>query len=312
VATFTFSDNVGITGYGVNQSNTEEPTYVETNNTSVTWTASNAGTYYVWVKDTVENKSNEAFTIVSTAFCAYNVGQTWNYGYTGGVQSFSVPCTGTYQLEVWGASGQPNGGGAGLGGYSKGTKQLSTDTAIYTVVGGTSSSSAGGYNGGGVGGGNGKGGGGATHMAVTNRGVLSNYSSYRGEILLVAGGGGSGNYGYGTSGTGGSGGGMTGGSTIYSDDDSNPPMNTGGTQVSGGTCTNYRYTGAGFGYGAQTGGNSAGGGGGGWYGGTSGDGYWGAGSGGSGYIGGVSNGSMQNGVRSGNGYARITLTSLSN
>ncbi len=68
VATFTFSDNVGISGYGVNQSNTEEPTYVETNNTSVTWTASSAGTYYVWVKDKAGNKSNASFTIDASAF----------------------------------------------------------------------------------------------------------------------------------------------------------------------------------------------------------------------------------------------------
>ena len=34
------------------------------------------------------------------------------------------------------------------------------------------------------------------------------------------------------------------------------------------------------------------------------------GGGGSGYIGGVTGGSMQNGVRSGNGYARITVISL--
>ncbi len=72
VATFTFSDNVRITGYGVNQSNTEEPSYTETSNTSITWTASNAGTYYVWVKDTVGNKSNASFTIDASAF-GYNI-----------------------------------------------------------------------------------------------------------------------------------------------------------------------------------------------------------------------------------------------
>ena len=49
--------------------------------------------------------------------------------------------------------------------------------------------------------------------------------------------------------------------------------------------------------------------GGGWYGGTkfSEDS---CGTGGSGYIDGVSDGSMQNGVRSGNGYARVTLISI--
>lgn len=193
-----------------------------------------------------------------------------------------------------------------MGGYSQGTITLDTNTKLYIVVGGTSTGYAGGYNGGGRGGYSGYGGGGATHIATTNRGVLSNYNSYRTEILIVVGGGGSGNNDYGTVGTGGSGGGTNGGSTIYNHNDANPPMNTGGTQSSSGKCTNYRYTAGGFGYGAQTGGNTSGGGGGGWYGGTSGDGYWGAGSGGSGYIGGVSDGSMLNGVRSGNGYAKIT------
>lgn len=51
---------------------------------------------------------------------------------------------------------------------------------------------------------------------------------------------------------------------------------------------------------------AGGGGGGGWYGGGGGLGSQGSGGGGSGYIGGVSNGSMQNGVREGNGYAKIT------
>ena len=38
-------------------------------------------------------------------------------------------------------------------------------------------------------------GGGATHIATTNRGVLSNYQSYKSDILIVAGGGGGGWYG---------------------------------------------------------------------------------------------------------------------
>lgn len=67
-ATFTFSDNVGISGYGVNQSNTEEPTYVETNNTNVTWTASSAGTYYIWIKDMAGNKANTSFEVSKSVF----------------------------------------------------------------------------------------------------------------------------------------------------------------------------------------------------------------------------------------------------
>ena len=328
MATFTFSDNVRITGYGVNQSNTEEPTYVETNNTSVTWTASNAGTYYVWVKDTVGNKSNETFTIVSTAFCAYNVGQTWNYGYTGGVQSFSTPCNGTYKLEVWGAQGgsNPSSGEAkgGYGGYSTGNKKLSSGNNIYIVVGGAGSfynssidtPAGGGYNGGGNAGTDGEnrgGGGGATHIATTNRGILANYNSYRSEVLIVAGGGGSGcAWGGDYSGNGGSGGGTSGGNG------SCPAYNgyggKGGTQTAGGSIHGYaaNKANASFGTGGtQNGDSNYCGGGGGWYGGSAGS-YYGGGGGGSGYIGGVSGGSMQNGVRTGNGYARITLASLSN
>ena len=67
-ATFTFSDNVGILSYGVNQSNTEEPSYASTTSTSATWTAINAGTYYVWVKDKAGNTSNTPFTIDASAF----------------------------------------------------------------------------------------------------------------------------------------------------------------------------------------------------------------------------------------------------
>jgi hypothetical protein len=36
------------------------------------------------------------------------VSKVYNFGYTGAVQTFTVPCTGTYRLECWGA----NGGGA--------------------------------------------------------------------------------------------------------------------------------------------------------------------------------------------------------
>ena len=67
-ATFTFSDNVGILSYGVNQSNTEEPSYASITSTSAAWTASSAGTYYVWVKDKAGNTSNTPFTIDASAF----------------------------------------------------------------------------------------------------------------------------------------------------------------------------------------------------------------------------------------------------
>ena len=247
---------------------------------------------------TIKNNSNASdsvCTIGTNALCPYPLGQTWNYGYTGGVQEFTASCAGTYKLETWGAQGVDDGGQAGKGGYSTGTITLSMGGKVYIAVGrqGSGFNSTTVY------------GGGATHIAKTNRGALSNYNSYRSDIYIVAGGGGGGNYDYGTFGTGGSGGGTTGGSTSYNNDKSNPPQNTGGTQTSSGRCLNYSTKGGGFG----TGGGQRGGTG--WYGGVAGDGGWGAGSGGSGYIGGVSNGSMLNGQRAGHGYARITLISLS-
>ena len=266
--------------------------------------------------------------------CAYSAGKVWNYGYTGGVQSFTVPCSGTYKLEVWGAQGANCGThSGGYGGYSVGNKALQSGQSLYIGVGGTGAQGgvsaggsdywtnvSGGYNGGGQGvmtyfsssyTQGGSSGGGATHIATTNRGVLSNYSSYRSEVLIVAGGGGGaaitsgwfppsynwyseGNVGGAGGGTNGShGGGSEGGG--------------GGTQSSGGSC----YSGSsGFGYGGSSGIYKGGAGGGGWYGGGSSVNSSGGG-GGSGYIGGVNGGSMSNGQRSGNGYARITLVSIS-
>ena len=143
VATFTFSDNVGISGYGVNQSNTEEPTYVETNNTSVTWTASSACTYYVWVKDKAGNKSNASFEVSKLAFCAYDIGKVWTYGYTGGVQSFSVPCSGTYKIESYGTqSGNHGSLSGGNGGKVTATFLFDKNEALTITTGGQN-----GYNG---------------------------------------------------------------------------------------------------------------------------------------------------------------------
>ena len=243
------------------------------------------------------------------------IGKEWTYDYTGGIQSFTAPVSGTYKLEVWGAQGGSNRGTGGYGGYSYGNITLSEESNLYIYIGGTGVyRGSGGYNGGGAGTTReGSGGGGATHIATTSRGVLSNYNSYRTEVLIVAGGGGGGGYGYvNIYANGGAGGGTNGsrGSTTgdYYDE---PQAGAGG----GGTQTgvsSYGHGTAGFGFGASVSSASdGGGGGGGWYGGKAGCNYNGGtgGGGGSGYIGGVSGGSMQNGVRSGNGYARITLVS---
>ena len=125
------------------------------------------------------------------------------FDYTRSVQSFTAPRKGKYKLETWGAQGS-NGNGGGYGGYAVGEVSLNKGQTIYVYVGGQATGTPGGYNGGGNGLGSGPGGGGATHIATTNRGVLSTYNSYRGELLIVSGGGGAGSPGTG------SGGGMNG------------------------------------------------------------------------------------------------------
>ncbi len=344
-ATFTISDNIGTVGYGINQSTISQPSYTSyvTTNGSTTWTASAAGTYQVWVKDNAGRTARAQFTIASTAFCAYSAGQVWNYAYSGGVQSFAVPCSGTYKLEVWGAQGGSSGSATGgYGGYSYGNVTINKNSTLYVVVGGQGNPSnkygstkygdsdypsylvSGGYNGGGNAyyvpafGQGGGGGGGATHIA-TRTGLLSSLSSYKNNILIVAGGGGGAAGGFhniSANSNGGTGGGATGGSGA------NLVMNGNtGYGCSGGTQT----TGNAFGQGGTQSSPSlydvsyafSGGGGGGYFGGHANAGNsvgstagGGGGGGGSGYIGGVTGGAMSNGQRSGHGYARITLVSL--
>lgn len=225
------------------------------------------------------------------------------FGYTGGIQQYTVPAAGYYKLEVWGASGGPgkiiSGTGhtasGGYGGYSCGYVYLNANTTLYIVVGGAgtttydiplvddgdggwekgTATNVGGYNGGGNGASWNAGwdcasgsGGGATHIA-TKSGVLSSFASHKSDVLIVAGGGGGAiaatGEGFEKTYNGGSGGGGTGGlpDAVYLD-------NAGYDKSAAGQSSGYQF-GAGQ--------SKEAGGGGGWYGG-----YYGAG--GSGYTGG--------------------------
>ena len=238
------------------------------------------------------------------------------FDYTGNVQSIEL-LPGKYKLEVWGAegggrrlSGNSASGLGGLGGYATGILRLNYKTTLFVYVGGYGKSSNsgiayGGWNGGGNGyasssGEPGNGGGGGTDIRTS--------SSLYSRIIVAGGGGGGGEdsgdaYGHG--------GDTTGTSNYYP-----------GTQASAGS-------GGGFGYGGSTGNGDGGGGGGGWYGGgtissasigsdTQG------GGGGSGYVYTELTASnypncqldssyylestkMSTGVRTGNGFAKITL-----
>lgn len=210
--------------------------------------------------------------------CNVNINQKYTFSSTGSVQEFTVPCTGRYKLEVWGAQGGSYDTTyvGGKGGYSKGTITLSANTKLYVQVGGagsklTTSSTldGGGYNGGG----NAyttnssyltTGGGGATDIRI-NENTLN-------ARVIVAGGGGGAFGGIAAYGNGGVGGGVTGGVGIGS---STYMPGTGGTSTAPGSSyygttldsTSYG-TPAAFGVGGSALSSSyTNGGGGGWYGG---------------------------------------------
>ena len=240
------------------------------------------------------------------------------FEYTGTEAEYTIPKTGYYKIEVWGAQGG-NGGdnvdSGGYGGYSTAIVQLTANTKIYVNVGGKGQTNAGGYNGGGAGtriagkiSNAGGGGGGATHIG-TKTGLLSSFDSNENgiadsneltDLLIVAGGGGGGT----ETGNrrGGSGGGMNGnaGEGAYY-------AAGGGTQSTGGTAGDTDSFAGSFGLGGAAADGSAasgtygvGGGGGGFYGGggsshksNGGELSASSGAGGSGYIG---NNSLINGI----------------
>jgi hypothetical protein len=264
------------------------------------------------------------------------------FNYIGNVQSLTIPLTGIYKLEAWGAQGTttPKQGNmtsigyGGLGGYAvcQITKEKESNLFICVGKGGESYgnyswfSGSGDahsnptayrtriYNGGGAGHAFG---GGATHIALTNRGELYNYENYKSEILIVAGGGGGNEL---ISGNAGAGGGLNGGSGY--DVPTFGCTGYGGTQTAGGlsgaAVTNSQTYGAGKDGAFGLGGNSyisydiyeeGAGGGGGWYGGGASTCYAGTGGGGSGYVNSslTNNSTIKSGVREGDGYAIITL-----
>ena len=271
--------------YGTDKNNLNQKSSDITNLNSDT-------TYYF--KKCYEDNNEEICSDVSSLLTA---GKVTNFDYTGGEQTYTTTCNGTYKLETWGAQGGEftvldikfSGG---YGGYSNGTISIKNGSKLYINVGQagtyctttsntTSCSARSSYNGGGscstltgynsyingnyLGCGSG---GGLTHVA-TMPGLLSSLSNNLSNILIVSGGGGGGslsNYPY-NCGSGGSSGGATGNARIKLCNDYNG--SSGGTQESGN----------GFG---QSYGSVGSGGGGGFYGGY---GSIGGGAGGSSYIG---------------------------
>ena len=280
-------------GFALTTGTCEAATYENQTGTSKTYsgTYTNGTTYYGCVKltDKVGNTS-----YIRSGGIKYVPSTTYT---NSGEQIYTIPSTGIYKLEVWGAQGgQYSTYTPGYGAYSVGYANLIKDTKLYIVNGGSgilASANAtftnGGYNGGGQANYGAGTGGGATHIAKVS-GLLSTLSSQTGNILIVAGGGG-GTGVYNANEIGGSGGGIIG-VTGGHNSSSWAGGGGGGTQTGGGSLGsgNVQGTVGTFGSGGKGGYESeftqgAGGGGGGYYGGAGGSARNGGGGGGSGYIG---------------------------
>jgi hypothetical protein len=92
-------------------------------------------------------KKNILLIIIITSlqsFTAFAQQVVTSFNYTGDVQTFTVPVTGKYKLEVWGSQGGndpafPTTVFGGRGGYSKGEVTLTAGTILYIYVGGEGS-----------------------------------------------------------------------------------------------------------------------------------------------------------------------------
>ena len=212
---------------------------------------------------------------------------TFEFAYTGDVQTFNVPYVGNYKIEAWGAKGGNNSLSTGNGAYTSGNITLNGTEVLYLYVGGkglvtresTAEYKAGGYNGGGDT--NGQSccgrtygtGGGASDIRLVG-GDWDDTESLVSRIMVAAGGGGGFN-----GNNGGNAGGLTGQNGQTSNGYGPGP---GASQISGGTNTYDNNSSGSFGVGGANHGSSTGGGGG-YYGGA-GSGHIDAAGGGSSFI----------------------------
>ena len=120
----------------------------------------------------------------------------FDYDYTGSVQTFTAPVSGTYKVELWGAQG--GGEKGGMGGYTSGLITLVKGEKLFVNVGqkgpaNATTTNVGGYNGGGYSGNNSGaksyGGGGATDVRLV-AGSWNNAKSLNSRIMVAAGGAG--------------------------------------------------------------------------------------------------------------------------
>ena len=168
----------------------------------------------LWIdyNTTLEDLNNEVKSFKSKIVVVgkpinYTGDTVFNFDYTGSEQTFTVPVSGTYKLETWGAQGGNTYHSGvtfigGYGAYSSGDVKLNNNEILYLNIGGAGKDavdSSVGYDGGYNGGGYGQpvqlqdcfnaSGGGATHISRIS-GLLSALSNKLDSIYIVSGGGG--------------------------------------------------------------------------------------------------------------------------
>lgn len=205
------------------------------------------------------NDETYATIIVKSAVA----GASYQFSYSGGVQTFTAPNDGNYQIQLWGARGgnfvgvkeYPKTYYGGKGAYTTGNIDLKKGDVLYIYVGEKGSDSNGFERGTFNGGGGlktseslyGRTGGGATDVRLTG-GNWDNFDSLKSRIMVAAGGGGANNrndqdnvyrYGAGDGGAGGTLKGIDGTTTAYKAEGSIPGyanhgVGYGATQTAGG------------------------------------------------------------------------------
>lgn len=215
-------------------------------------------------QETSEGKRVNAWNDIVIQSETITVGQTYDFGTSNRVQTFTVPESGVYKIETWGSQGRSEKGVGGKGGYNSGLIFLSQNVSLYIYARGLV----------------GEGGGAADVRLIAS--AYDDTAGLRSRIMVAGGGGAASNYNIGA--PGGSGGGLIGGtgSIVRTSDACALTLATGGTQYAGGqgsitdtgTCAGVSGTNGKFGLGGIYGGVQ-----------TGGDGYYGGG--GSGYSGSV-------------------------
>ena len=110
-----------------------------------------------WNVNNVEDAIDDLYNMASANANGSNgfVGLAFNFSYTNTQQTFTVPATGEYKIELWGAQGGTvSSYVGGLGSYTKGIISLDKGDLLYIFVGQKGNNAplpnqVGSYNGGG-------------------------------------------------------------------------------------------------------------------------------------------------------------------